>query len=152
MKSALARAAEVIFRRKIWGWVGRILLIALTVTIIVLVLTNDFLSERFWIIYFMLALTCFFNLALVFVIMISDDIAVNGKDSTNPLMFHSLAILAFLALWGLMILNPLPVKSAFLDWLVGLMKIDVVILYVIIFVDGIYLYRGRTRNQVIAQE
>ena len=150
MKSALARVVEIIFRRKIWGWVGRVLLIALVVVTIVLALVNDFSSERFWIIYFMLALVCFVNLNLVFVMMISGDVMVNDKDSTNLLTFHSLAMLAFLALWGLMILNPLPVKSVFPDWLEGLMKIDVVILYVIIFVDGIYLYRGRTRDHVAA--
>lgn len=149
MKADLAEMADVIFKRKIWGWIGRILLIALAVAIIVLVLMNDFLSERFWGLYLMLALVCFVNLALIFVTMISGDVMVNDKDSPNPLAFHSLAVFAFLILWGLMILNPLPIKFVFPDWLEGLMKIDIVILYTIIFVDGISLYRERTRNHVV---
>lgn len=155
MKAALVKVAEIIFKRKIWGRIGLVLLLGLTIASIFLVLMNDFLSERYWGLYLILVLGWLVNSGFVFERMAkSEGWMVDGERCmidyerwAEPLVFHITTVMFFIPLCGLIILNPFAAKYYIPDWLEVLMIIDVVIIQVIIFIDGFCLNKERTRER-----
>lgn len=157
MTADLTKIAELIFRRRIWGLIGRVLLLGLIFSALFSVLMNDFLSEPCWALYLIFTLSWFINLGFVFEEMVkSEGWMVNGERYmvdyarwAEPLVFHFATVVFFLLLCGLIILNLSAGKYYIPDWLAGLMIIDTIVLQIIIFVDGFCLNKERIRNQVV---